>query len=345
MVTTTKDDIRDKEILQKKDDTSTTCIPLRYLCADFLLHLFSHGSRAAAADTSSQSPEEERKGVHHKESTSGEETTTSSAPHLGSPCSHNIGALQHHDCHDNRCTSCDDINESGDILATCLHLYAVDIKDGTCYMLNLPQPRIPTPTVFGGTTPTSPEWVRELRAYLNISQFEYINLLDFADDAEVPLTPDIMALQTEAGAQQHAKMARVRIAHQEFQDERALPQAERRAHNVIDQEIQQLNNDLDAQQLLQDAVTARVRRVVNFLVTSSCIQQNQAANQTTYFVDFSDLTPIRKCFDNSDINMLQELVYNNMPCYRALYIHNLDGQRCHNDNSFRSGYKTSQHMR
>ena len=260
-MTTTKGDIKDKELCRKKDDTSTICMPLRCLCVDFLLHLFSHGSRAAAAaaDTSSQSPEEERKGVHHKESTSAEQTTTSSSPHLGSPCSYNIGALQHHYYHDNRCTSCDDISESGDILATCLHLYDVDIKDGACYMLNLPQPRLPTPTVFDGTTPTFPEWAGELRAYLNISQFEYINLLDFAYDA-VPLTTDIMVLQTEAGAQQRAETARIRVSRQELQNERALPQADRRAHNIIDQEIQQLNDDLDTQQQLQDAVAARVRR-------------------------------------------------------------------------------------
>ena len=48
------------------------------------------------------------------------------------------------------------------------------------------QPRLPTPTVFDGTSPTFPEWVRELRAYLNISQFEYINLFDFAYDTEEP---------------------------------------------------------------------------------------------------------------------------------------------------------------
>ena len=147
-------------------------------------------------------------------------------------------------------------------------LYNVDIKDGACYMLNLPQPRLPTPTVFRhGTTPTFPEWVRELRAYLNISQFEYINLLDFAYDAEAPLTTDIMVLQTEAGAQQHAEMNRIRTARQELLEERDLPQEERRAH-VIDQEIQQLNNDLHAQQLLQDAATQQVRQAGE-LVTSS----------------------------------------------------------------------------
>ena len=39
---------------------------------------------------------------------------------------------------------------------------------------------------------TFPERARELRAYLNISQFEHIDLVDFAYDAEQPLTTDIM---------------------------------------------------------------------------------------------------------------------------------------------------------
>ena len=66
-------------------------------------------------------------------------------------------------------------------------------------MFNLPQPRLPTPTVFDGTTPTFPEWARDSRAYLNISQFEHIGFLDFAYDAEQPLTTDIMVEQTPAG--------------------------------------------------------------------------------------------------------------------------------------------------
>ena len=81
---------------------------------------------------------------------------------------------------------------SKNILVTCLHLDDVDIKDGECYMLNLPQPCLPTLTIFDGTTLTFPEWVRELRAYLNISQLEHIDHLDFAYIAEQPLTTDIM---------------------------------------------------------------------------------------------------------------------------------------------------------
>ena len=127
-------------------------------------------------------------------------------------------------------------------------------------MLNLPQPRLPTPTVFDGTSPTFPEWARELRAYLNISQFEYINLFDFSYDAEEPLTTDIMVLQTAAGARQNAEILRHRARIHALQVEREIPQDDRREHATIDGDIQQANNDLNAQQALQDATTTAVRR-------------------------------------------------------------------------------------
>ena len=85
--------------------------------------------------------------------------------------------------------------------------------------------------------------------------------------------------------------------------------------------------------------------LVSSSVTSSCMLQSLAASRTTYFVDLREPTSDGKCFDNFDINMLQELVYSSTPYYRALYIHNLDGQRHRNNNNFRSGYKMSQHTR
>ena len=205
--------------------------------------VFSHGSKASAAATSQRSPQEERRGTSNKELTSREETMTSTS-HIGWQCSYNIGDLQHH-YHYDWCTSCDleeDISEGEDILATCLHFHDVDIKDGECYMLNLPHPRLPTPTVFEWITPTFTEWARELRTYLNISQFEHIDLLDFAYDAEAPLTTDIMVQQTPAGHRQHVEIVRLTQARQDLIDERALPagQAGRRDNNVIDIEIQQI---------------------------------------------------------------------------------------------------------
>ena len=69
----------------------------------------------------------------------------------------------------------------------------------------------------------------------------------------------MVVLRTEAGARQGAELARLRAHLQELREERALPQAERREHAVIDGEIQQDTKDLNAQQVLQDATTAAVR--------------------------------------------------------------------------------------
>ena len=82
---------------------------------------------------------------------------------------------------------------------------------------------------------------------------------------EDPLTTDIMVLQTEAGARQNTEIVRLRTARQELQDECALPPAERRDFAIIDPEIQQVTNDLNAQQVLQDAATAQVRRAGELL--------------------------------------------------------------------------------
>ena len=166
-------------------------------------------------------------------------------------------------------------------------------------MLNLPQPRRPTPTVFDGTTPTFPDWARELRAYLNVSQFEHIDLLDFAYDAEDPLITDIMVQQTPAGYRQHTEILRLSQARQDLRDERTTLQGDpaRRDNAVIDQDLQQAQRDLDAQQVLQDATTG-VRRAGElpgyYLIIHST---NLTANQTTYFVDFRGQKSVGKCID------------------------------------------------
>ena len=195
-------------------------------------------------------------------------------------------------------------------------------------MLNLPQPRLPTPTVFDGTTPTFPEWARELRAYLKISQFEYINLLDFAYDAEDPLTTDIMVLLTAAGARQDAEIALLTQARQDLRDEQALLPADtaRREDAFAARDLQQTQRDLDAQNVLQDATATAVCRageLLGYLIVHSTKPNSwEMLRQLTSVYSRSSCTTVHRC-------------------YRALYIHNLDGQRHHNNSNFKNGYKTS----
>ena len=81
------------------------------------------------------------------------------------------------------------------------------------------------------------QWARELRAYLNINQFERIDLLDFAYDAEQPLTTDITVQQTPAGRPQYLETVRLTQARQDLRDERALPAKDpQRRENVIDEQ-------------------------------------------------------------------------------------------------------------
>ena len=139
-----------------------------------------------------------------------------------------------------------------------------------------------TDTVFDGSTPRFPEWIRELRVYLNISQFEHIDLLDFAYDTEQPLTTDIMAQQMPAGRRQHQEKQRLQQARQDLQDELAQPPGDhRRANADINNDLSQTNNDLNAQQLLYDATTTagrHARELLGHLIMHSAKPNSEPNN-------------------------------------------------------------------
>ena len=296
-----------------------------------------------------QSPQEERKGTSYKDTTSGEETTTSTS-HLDSQCSDNIGALQHHYNTTTTTTGAQPVTlkttskrkKTSWPLAFTTSTF--DVKDGECYMLNLPQPRLPTPIVFDGTTPTFPERARELRAYLNICQLStstswtsptmLSNLLQQASwssrhQQDIDNIKRLFVLLT------HVKTSEMNVLY--LQEQMHVETTVSSTTISIRSPVTSMHNKHFRTLLQQEYVVQ-----VNFLVTSSCIRPSRTANQTTYYVDVSEQTSDGTCIGNFDINMLMELVYNNTSYYRALYIHNLDGQRHHNNSrGFRNGYKTS----
>ena len=114
----------------------------------------------------------------------------------------------------------------GQFLSSPLRRSTSRIKSATC--VNLPQPRLPTPTIFDGSTPTFPESLaecpRELRAYLNISQLEYI---DRPPGFRILMQSNLL-LQTSwcsrhpAGHRQHqGDINDYTQAHQDLREERA----------------------------------------------------------------------------------------------------------------------------
>ena len=121
----------------------------------------------------------------------------------------------------------------------------------------------------------------------------------FAHDAEEPLTTDIMVQQTPAGHRQHPEIARLTQTRQDLRDERTQPVGDpaRRDNNVIDNAIQQVTQDLNAKSYFRMLLQQEYVEQVNFLATSSCMRQSPTANQTTYYVDFSEPTSVGKRTD------------------------------------------------
>ena len=110
-----------------------------------------------------------------------------------------------------------------------------------------------------------------------------------------------MVQQTPAGRRQHVEFARLTQTRQNLRDERATPQGDpaRRNSADIDQDLQQVQQDLDAQQVLQDATTAGVRRAGELL---------------GYLIMHATKPNVGKCLDNLDVSTLQEFVCNSTPC-------------------------------
>ena len=219
-ITTTHDDIKDKENKKKKDST-TTCIPLRYLCGDFFDILITTSRFAMQLQhRCSTTPQPPLTTGAHLVTTSVKmetswplaftsTTSTSRMEHATCSTSHN---------HDYR------------------HLQSLMVQ-------HLHSQRMGS-------------WTSSLPQHQPVWVHQPLGLrLGCGRHAEAPLTTDIMVLQTEAGAQQHAEMNRIRTARQELQDERAHYLKQNVEHISHRPEIQQLNNDLNAQQALQDALT------------------------------------------------------------------------------------------
>ena len=168
-------------------------------------------------------------GTSNKLTASKEETTTSTSNFLGLQCNCNSGAIQHRIHHHYSSTyvhgspfvTSEKKKKTSWPLVFTSTIWTSRTESAIRCSIYLKH--VYLLTVFNGTSPTFPEWARELRDYLNINQFEHITFVDFAYDVEQPLATDIMVQWTPAGRQQHLKLRCLREAFQELQDELALP--------------------------------------------------------------------------------------------------------------------------
>ena len=127
--------------------------------------------------------------------------------------------------------------------------------------LNLPQARLPQPTVFDGTTPPFQEWIQETRKFLSINNYEFIRQMDYAlqSDREISLQ-DVTDSTTRGGERRDAMSANER-AQDQLREELDLPPADRRAgrtNAVIQNELDVLR---DAYPALETAYNDKLDRV------------------------------------------------------------------------------------
>ena len=71
-----------------------------------------------------------------------------------------------------------DINDSGSTSSDLINPTDDDITVTDINALTASQPRLPTPTLFDGKSPSFQEWASELRTFLDINGFQYIPQTD-----------------------------------------------------------------------------------------------------------------------------------------------------------------------
>ena len=111
-----------------------------------------------------------------------------------------------------------DSTSSGLITLDEANIMSTDIN-----MLAVSQPRLPTPTPFDGTSPPFKEWASELRTFLNINGFQYIQQMDVAFREDAPLHLSHLCAGTEIGTTSQDGITEDKAAIKLLQDELADP--------------------------------------------------------------------------------------------------------------------------
>ena len=127
-----------------------------------------------------------------------------------------------------------------------------------------------------------------------------------------------MVQSTPAGRRQHIEIAHLTQARQDLKNEHATPQGDpaRRNNAGIDHDLQQVQQDLDAQQVLQDATTAGVRQadeLLGYLIMHATKPNSEPNNLLRRLQKTSIGWAMCRQLRHQDA--VQELVYSCTSCY------------------------------
>ena len=110
-------------------------------------------------------------------------------------------------------------------------------------MLHLPQARPPQSLVFDGATPPVHEWIQEMRNFLSINNYEFVQQPAFAPQSDQEITLDEVTATTEVGAARTTDMVGNTEALVALQTERATPEIER----LLEGETVRLQTEFDTE--------------------------------------------------------------------------------------------------
>ena len=127
--------------------------------------------------------------------------------------------------------------------------------------LNLPQARLPQPTVFDGTTPPFQEWIQESRNFLSINNYEFIRQMDYALQSDREISLQEVTESTTRGRERRDALTGNEQTQDALQTELETRPAERRVRRddaAIESEVDAMRTAHDGLQQQYDDVLDRV---------------------------------------------------------------------------------------
>ena len=163
--------------------------------------------------------------------------------------------------------------------------------------LNLPQARLPQPTVFDGTTPPLHEWIQETRNFLSISNNEFVRQMDYALQSDTEVSLQYVTNSTTRGRERRKTLDANERAQDALQDELTTPPAQRaagRTDRAINDETDVLQNAHAGLEDCHNEEQDRVSREGDYL---NYVLIPWRQRPTTTFVDCKEVQMNSKHYD------------------------------------------------
>ena len=157
-----------------------------------------------------------------------------------------------------------DISDTESTSSKMITMTEANIMSADINMLAVSQPRLPTPTPFDGSSFPFQEWASELRTFLDINGFQYIQQMDIAFREDAPIKFHHLCSGTGVGAASQDGTTNDKAAIKTLREELDDP-THLRADDDISREIGILEADILVHQANFDDELSRVKKASDYL--------------------------------------------------------------------------------